>query len=193
MYKQEKGITLIALIVTIIVLIILAAVTIVALAGDNNILSDAQVARCTNAYSSGEDQMKLSFMAIYSNIQTRTAFNSTYDARTEANAQALLELIQKDLKEGNFEFAAIKETDSTTTPATTTVTKIYIKYKDTALQKGLINKADGSTTEKPLQDSFVYGVIELDKQTAKFKYDVALDSGVSDSNFAKDYKIVTAP
>ena len=43
--KSEKGITLIALVITIIILLILAAVTIAALSGDNGILSNAAKAK----------------------------------------------------------------------------------------------------------------------------------------------------
>ena len=43
--KQEKGITLMALVITIIVLLILAGVTIAMLTGDNGIISKAMQAK----------------------------------------------------------------------------------------------------------------------------------------------------
>ena len=43
-FKEKKGITLIALVITIIVLLILAGVTIATLTGDNGILTKAQEA-----------------------------------------------------------------------------------------------------------------------------------------------------
>lgn len=43
--KKEKGITLIALVVTIVVLLILAGVTIAMLTGDNGILTQARKAK----------------------------------------------------------------------------------------------------------------------------------------------------
>ena len=46
--KQTKGITLIALIITIIILLILAGVTITMITGDNGILKQATNARETN-------------------------------------------------------------------------------------------------------------------------------------------------
>ena len=49
MLKGNKGITLIALVITIIVLLILAGVAIAQLSGDNNIVKYAQNA--TNAYT----------------------------------------------------------------------------------------------------------------------------------------------
>ena len=48
---REKGITLIALIVTIIVLLILAGITIGAITGDNGIINQAQSAKTENERS----------------------------------------------------------------------------------------------------------------------------------------------
>ncbi len=59
--NQEKGITLIALVITIIVLLILAGVTIAALAGDNGILSRATDAR--EATDIAEEKEKLALAA----------------------------------------------------------------------------------------------------------------------------------
>ena len=57
--RQEKGITLIALVLTIIVLMILAAVGIATLTGDNGILTTAQEARETKKVADIEEQLKL--------------------------------------------------------------------------------------------------------------------------------------
>ena len=61
--KQSKGITLIALVITIIVLLILAGVTITMLTGDNGILKQATNARETNSKAEFEEQVKLAVMA----------------------------------------------------------------------------------------------------------------------------------
>ena len=50
--KQEKGITLIALVITIIVLLILAAISIATLTGDNGILKKASNAKIESKRSS---------------------------------------------------------------------------------------------------------------------------------------------
>ena len=57
--KKNKGITLIALVITIIVLLILAAVTIVALSGDNGILKRATESKEQTKASQLEDNVKL--------------------------------------------------------------------------------------------------------------------------------------
>ena len=61
--KLEKGITLIALIITIIILLILAGVTITMITGDNGILKQATNARETNTKAELEEQVKLAVMA----------------------------------------------------------------------------------------------------------------------------------
>ena len=61
--RLEKGITLIALVITIIVLLILAGVTISMLTGDNGILKQATSAKDTTDKSEFEEQVKLAVMA----------------------------------------------------------------------------------------------------------------------------------
>ena len=61
--KERKGITLIALVITIIVLLILAGVSIAMLTGQNGILTQAQSAKTTNENKSAEEKVKLAIMA----------------------------------------------------------------------------------------------------------------------------------
>ncbi len=66
--KNNKGITLIALIVTIIVLIILAGVAIAMLRGDNGILNRASEAKYENSIGAFDEQVRLAQMALRTNI-----------------------------------------------------------------------------------------------------------------------------
>ena len=61
--KERKGITLIALVITIIVLLILAGVSIAMLTGQNGILTQAQSAKTANTNKSAEEKVKLAVMA----------------------------------------------------------------------------------------------------------------------------------
>ena len=56
--KKEKGITLIALVVTIIVLIILAGVSINILVGDNGIITQAQKAKEETEIAKNEEYFR---------------------------------------------------------------------------------------------------------------------------------------
>ena len=66
--KNTKGITLIALVITIIVLLILAGVTIAMLTGDNGLLTKAQSSKDKNDEASVEEKIKLAVM--YSRMNT---------------------------------------------------------------------------------------------------------------------------
>ena len=63
--RKEKGITLIALVITIIVLLILASVSIAMLTGDNGILSQAQKAKENTAQAAQDEENTLNNMTSY--------------------------------------------------------------------------------------------------------------------------------
>ena len=56
---KQKGITLIALVITIIILLILASVTIATLTGENGIITKAMEAREKTEQAGVEEQLKL--------------------------------------------------------------------------------------------------------------------------------------
>ena len=61
--KGNKGITLIALVITIIVLLILAAVSIAMLTGENSILKRASQSSIANSIGEAKDQVALTMNA----------------------------------------------------------------------------------------------------------------------------------
>lgn len=63
--KGNKGITLIALVVTIIVLLILAGVAIAMLTGDNSILKRAQSTQAYSAIGAAKDEVNLAYNAAF--------------------------------------------------------------------------------------------------------------------------------
>lgn len=66
--KQNKGITLIALVVTIIVLLILAGVAIAMLTGDNSILKRAQSTKAYNIIGAVKDEVSTAYNAAYAEM-----------------------------------------------------------------------------------------------------------------------------
>lgn len=67
MFKKEKGITLVALVITIIVLIILAGVTISLVVDDNGILQKSQDAKTNMANAQNQENEELQNVANYMN------------------------------------------------------------------------------------------------------------------------------
>ena len=61
--KEKRGITLIALVITIIVLLILAGVTIATLTGDNGILQKTSDAKIRTTEAEGLEKIQLAVMA----------------------------------------------------------------------------------------------------------------------------------
>lgn len=66
--KGNKGITLIALVITIIVLLILAAVSIAMLSGDNSILKRAKSSVGYNYVGAAKDEVALAYNAAFANV-----------------------------------------------------------------------------------------------------------------------------
>ena len=64
MFKEQKGITLVALVITIIVLLILAGVSISLVMGDNGILTQAQTAVSRNQIATVKEKISTSFAAV---------------------------------------------------------------------------------------------------------------------------------
>lgn len=191
--KKDNGITLIALIVTIIVLIILSAITIIALTGDNNILDDAQLARCSNSYYGADDMMKLSSMAVYSKIQVNTSLNSTYNAA--ANVDDMVDLVAKDLSGNQFKFAVKKGTADAS--GVITESTIYVEYTDANIQGGAISKGDSAATpavaQKPRQDTVVYASITLTPQKSSYEFDIEKPADAGDFKSYSDIVAARPP
>ena len=85
--KKERGITLIALVITIIVLLILAGVTIASITGENGILSKATQASQKTTQEKEREEIK---MAVTSN-------NMKYITGDEGESEDYIESIQKEL------------------------------------------------------------------------------------------------
>ena len=64
---KERGITLIALVITIIVLLILAGVSIAMLTGNNGILTQAQKAKNNTEFASAKEKVQIAVMGSYDN------------------------------------------------------------------------------------------------------------------------------
>ena len=67
MFKEQKGVTLIALVITIIVLLILAGVSIAMLTGDNGILTKASNSNETNSIAQIKEDVSLAVSEIMAN------------------------------------------------------------------------------------------------------------------------------
>ncbi|MCI8411651.1 MAG: hypothetical protein HFJ40_04325 [Clostridia bacterium] len=116
--KGNRGITLIALVITIIVLLILAGVTIAMLTGENGILNQAESAKTENIIAQVDEEVKLAVQAVKAEIEYQKAINSGFDATkfVETNTdgsitigKSIIEMLQGDLPESKGYTISIKE------------------------------------------------------------------------------------
>ena len=94
--RNQKGITLIALVITIIVLLILAGVTIAMLSGENGILGRATETKEANAEATAREQSNLAYMAVRTEIAAKKVKNGTY--KPNGDTDELLKIAQADLQ-----------------------------------------------------------------------------------------------
>ncbi len=147
---DNKGITLIALIVTIIVLLILAGVTIATLTGDNGILSQSQKAKSVNVYKSAEEQVKLATMAVKAEIVEKKAQSGTYNATDTESVNALKQIVVADLVSTGSGFEVADPVDGESGAKL-----IKIRYSNTALKK------DGVAEGIPVENGYVNYIITV--------------------------------
>ena len=88
--KNVKGITLIALVITIIVLLILAGVSIAMLTGENGILSQAQNAKDKTEIASEKEAVSLAYTTAYAknNGEGKVTYGQMQDALDDNGAKA---------------------------------------------------------------------------------------------------------
>ena len=80
--KETKGITLIALVITIIVLLILAGVTIATLTGENGILARANEAKTNTEQAEEEELRRLTALEAATNLETHPYMDKNGDTAT---------------------------------------------------------------------------------------------------------------
>ncbi len=118
--KQKKGITLIAIVITIIVLLILAGISISMLSGDNSILQRATNAKTNTENANEEEQIKLAVLGSYGD-----------------NGKLEIETINSNIKN---KINGVTTDDATEFPLTVTYTATGNNY--TISSDGIVEKAN---------------------------------------------------
>ena len=95
---NNKGITLIALVITIIVLLILAGVSIAMLTGQNGILTQANSSKTATTKAEAVEKINLALNAMKSEIYSQQVTNSSYAPATNATTAdaAMITVLKKD-------------------------------------------------------------------------------------------------
>ena len=98
--KNQKGITLIALVITIIVLLILAGVSIAMLTGDNGLLSKGRTAGNETAKAEAVERINMALNAVKAEVYSQKISNSNYTGVTSGALDDALKTVVE--KEGFF-------------------------------------------------------------------------------------------
>lgn len=100
MKKNQNGVTLIALAVTIIVMLILAGVTMATLTGDTGIITQSRRTAAASTEGTVKENMNSAFTSVSMEVQLDSAANAAYNA--ENNIKKYLQIaadqIAKDVK-----------------------------------------------------------------------------------------------
>ena len=108
--KRERGITLIALVVTIVVLLILAGVSLNLVLGNNGIITKAQDAKLMTRAGSAEDEVELWKS---DNYIARTSNQATVDKETMLQGLKDKNLVYEEEIDRDNEIITIKKKDGT--------------------------------------------------------------------------------
>ena len=178
--KKNKGITLIALVVTIIVLLILAGISISVLTGDNGLIKKAVLVNTENAYGGAQEQVRMAYTAVKLEIKTKIAKDGNYDPTRTGNTIRLANMVRKDLGLGEN-----VETNETWTVDDTIPGIIKIEYKDPKIDQGVM----GSTSLTKLNEEIEEVAIPRNK--GKVIYQITLKKN-GDAKLYEDIEENTA-
>ena len=95
MKRNERGVTLIALVVTIVVLLILAGTAIAMLSGDDGIMTNAQRSQAANTEGEVREKIKMAYNAVKTEISVNSAVVSNYNAQNDI--KNLFEIAVKEM------------------------------------------------------------------------------------------------
>ena len=97
MKRNERGVTLIALVVTIVVLLILAGTAIAMLSGDDGIMTNAQRAQAANTEGEVREKIKLAYSALKTEIDVNSAVDTAYNATSATEIPKLFQLVLDEM------------------------------------------------------------------------------------------------
>ena len=157
--KNQKGITLIALVVTIVVLLILAGTSIAMLTGDNGIITNAQKSQASNTEGEVIDKMSLAYNTAYTEARIKMSTDNGYQPSATTHVAELALIVAKEL-------GLTSATDSTTAgiPATSadSVTDGYHVYYSTTTGKIVMVYGDSKfalNSEKSAGENNLYPAV----------------------------------
>ncbi len=189
--KLEKGITLIALVITIIVLLILAGVTINMLTGDNGILKQATKAKETNTKAEFEEQVKLAVMASRVNSTASINLETLY---TELNKISGIKITKS--AEDNLPWIVKKESYEVTITADGEIagidygTKTPEEDKRTVIEQATVAMPEGAHIDRTTNENT--GIVMIDSNQNEWVWVEVPSTVFTTATSSTDYNNIKA-
>lgn len=163
--RNQRGITLIALVITIIVLLILAGVSIAMLTGDNGILTKSNQAKEETVMGEAADKINLAINAEYANILADKKMSGATGSGTTTIGDKAEIASKNGITEADFEINVATSLEETTDPILEIRPKAGGAYGDYATDSNLVGTITYSTTEgyKIDKAEVVYPIVESDE------------------------------
>ena len=135
MKRNESGVTLIALVVTIVVLLILAGTAIAMLSGDDGIMTNAQRAQAANTEGEIREKYQMAFNAVKTDVDVNSALDSGYNATqydaSDADNSTIVKLFETAVDEIGLTRSNLQATgDGITMILDTSTNTIFMQYSD---------------------------------------------------------------
>lgn len=123
MKKNQNGVTLIALAVTIIVMLILAGATMSMLTGNSGIMTNAKKSSAASEEADAYEKMAQAFSTVQLSVESEAALNGGYDASAELTKYA--QMAQKEIGTAQ---AIIEDSAKTTADLKANISKYNKKF-----------------------------------------------------------------
>ena len=183
--KNKKGITLIALVITIIVLLILAGVSIAVLTGQNGILTQASKAKIEQSHAAVKEAIRLEYNEW--KIEVETSSNVKLASTEIVSIQGEKEEAKAGTTETFFDYLVSKRyVDSTT--------KIINVEKLTGSKQALGNGTGTDDVYKLVEQNGEYEIVYYENGTTNTVIDTITNTTADDDNWdatATDQKYFT--
>ena len=180
MKKNQNGVTLIALAVTIIVMLILAGVTRATLTGENGIITQSRRAAAASTEAKVKENMLAAYNSVLLAVQMDRSGNEAYDA--QAHIGNYIDIIKNQIGTSNtytpgeqtaalaFDSTVLTSTDAKAkytvyvvkANASAVANKIYIDYVDTTFKLDL---AENATANNKNEYPFLRMILTFDTNT----------------------------
>ena len=125
MKKNQNGVTLIALAVTIIVMLILAGATMSMLTGNSGIMTNAKKSSAASEEADAYEKMAQAFSTVQLSVESEAALNGGYDASEAAELTKYAQMAQKEIGTAQ---AIIEDSAKTTADLKANISKYNKKF-----------------------------------------------------------------